>query len=324
MDNKKLKVCVIGGGVIGLYLSWKLSNLGHEVFVYDRKKEEDIGFKSCSTLVSERIKDFIPNIDDCLENVISSCEIDFPKKTIKLNFCPKHLVLNRDKLIKILLELNKKNNVKLFLGQELKEIPQGFDKIIGCDGAGSFVRKSLGLLDPEMRIGIQVFEQKKDNSQTTKTYAMPSGFTWEIPRGCFVEYGALGESNKAKQALDELLDKKGIKDRKYISALVPQGLIIPDNLKITLCGDAMGLTKPWSGGGLIWGLYAANILINAFPDFKEYKKQTKRFFGFKIIKGKIANKLVNFFGFNFPYIIPREMKYDNDFPNFLIAFRNEK
>ena len=317
MDNKKLKVCVIGGGVIGLYVSWKLSDLGHEVFVYDRKKEEDLGFKSCSTLVSERIKNFIPHIDDCLENIISFCEINFPKKKISLNFSPKHLVLNRDKLIKILLDLNKKNNVQLLLGQELKEIPQDFDRVIGCDGAGSFVRKKLELPDPEMKIGIQVFEKKKDSSQITKTYAMPSGFTWEIPRGESVEYGALGEFNKAKQALDELLNIKNIKNREYISALVPQGLIIPNNQRITLCGDAMGLTKPWSGGGLIWGLYAAEILVNNFPNFDKYKKQTEKFFTFKISKGKISNKLVNFFGFYFPYIIPKKIKYDNDFPLFI-------
>ncbi|MDD5098237.1 MAG: NAD(P)/FAD-dependent oxidoreductase [Candidatus Pacebacteria bacterium] len=324
MDNKKLKVCVIGGGVIGLYLSWKLSELGHEVFVYDRKEEKDLGFKSCSTLVSERIRQFIPRIDDCLENIINSCDINFPKKTIRLNFSPKHLVLDRDKLIKILLDLNKKNNVKLCFGKELKEIPRGFDRVIGCDGAGSFVRKSLGLPNPNMRIGIQVFEEKKDNSCVTKTHLIPSGFTWEIPRGNFVEYGALGEQNEAKQSLDELLDIKDVKKRKYISALVPQGLIIPNNDKITLCGDAMGLTKPWSGGGLIWGLYAADMLIKSFPDFIEYKKQTEKFFNFKIIKGRIANKLVNLFGFYFPYVIPKEMTYDNDFPNFLIAFAGKK
>jgi flavin-dependent dehydrogenase len=324
MDNKKLKVCVIGGGVIGLYLSWKLSDFGHEVFVYDKKDEKDLGFKSCSTLVSERIRQFIPHTDNCLENIISSCDISFPKKTIRLNFSPKHLVLDRCKLIGVLLDLNKKNNVQLCFGKELKEIPQGFDRVIGCDGAGSFVRKSLGLLDPEMRIGIQVFEEKKDSSCITKTHSMVSGFTWEIPRGEFVEYGALGKQKEAKQSLDELLDIKNVKDRKYISAVVPQGLIIPNNEKITLCGDAIGLTKPWSGGGLIWGLCAADILINNFPDFIQYKKETERFFRFKILKGKIANKLVNLFGFNFPYIIPREMTYDNDFPNFLIAFAGKK
>lgn len=78
----------------------------------------------------------------------------------------------------------------------------------------------------------------------------------------------------------------------------------------------MGLTKPWSGGGLIWSLYAAKILIETFPDFKEYERRAKRFFQFKIIKGNIANKIVNFTGFNFPFLIPSKINYDNDFPNF--------
>ncbi len=327
--SEKMKVAVIGGGVIGLYISWKLSSGGYDVSVFDRKKEEDLGKKCCSTLVSERIRQFIPIVDDCVENIISSCLIHFLKKDVKLNFSPKHLVLNRSKVISILLDLNKKSGAKLFFGQNIKELPRGFDRIIGCDGALSITRKLLKLPDPKMKMGIQFFLEKENHSQVTETFLTQSGFCWQIPRGKETECGVLGELNSAKREMESVF--KG-EPEELSAALVPQphfslfdsGLVIPETDNITLCGDAMGLTKPWSGGGLVWGLYAADILVKTFPNFKDYKKEVERFFGFKIRKGIIANKAVHLLGRYFPYVIPSEIVYDNDFPSFSVAFKDKK
>jgi len=103
--------------------------------------------------------------------------------------------------------------------------------------------------------------------------------------------------------------------------LIDAGLIFSNEDNIALCGDAMGLTKPWSGGGIIWNLYAADMLISNFPNFKQYKKEVIKFFWWKILKGKILNGIVNFFGRYFPYIIPKKIKYDNDFS---VAFTSKK
>ena len=94
---------------------------------------------------------------------------------------------------------------------------------------------------------------------------------------------------------------------------MPQGLIIPKNPKVTLCGDAAGLTKPWSGGGVIWGLTAANLLLKNFPDFIKYQKEAKKFFLPKIILSKAAKKMVYFLGFNLPWFLPKNPKIESDF-----------
>ena len=49
----KQNVAIIGGGICGLYLSWKLSRKGHLVTVFEKKKK--IGNEICSGLFSERI-----------------------------------------------------------------------------------------------------------------------------------------------------------------------------------------------------------------------------------------------------------------------------
>lgn len=334
MDNKKIKVAVVGGGVMGLYISWKLSEAGHEVSLFDKKKEDALGIKCCSALVSERIKQFIPITEECMENKISSCVINFPKGRVKLNFSPKHLALNRKTLINILLDLNKKAGTRIILGQEIKKVPQGFDRIIGCDGAFSVIRRSLNLPDPKIKNGFQAYSFLKDGSDTTETFTSPDifGFCWKIPKGDMIEYGVFGSQSEVRKKVDKIAGIKGVEKDSFMAAAIPcpkfplsnAGLIFSRGRNITLCGDAMGLTKPWSGGGIIWGLYAADILIKTFPDFKKYRKETIRFFKFKILKGQVSNYLVQTIGKRFPMILPKEMEYDNDFPSLQIAFKRKK
>lgn len=334
MENQKLKVAVVGGGVMGQYISWKLAEAGHEVSLFDRKKEDSIGKKCCSALVSERIKQFIPLDETCIENEITSCVINFPKGKVKLNFKPKHLALNREMVIAKLLELNKKAGTRIVLGQEIKRAPQGFDRVIGCDGAFSVIRRSLGLRDPGIRNGILAYSLTKSDSHITQTYSHSdiSGFCWKIPKGDKIEYGALGNQEEVKRKADRIMAMEEVEKDTLSAAVVPcprfalfdAGLIFPKEKDITLCGDAMGLTKPWSGGGVIWGLHAADILVRTFPDFRKYKKETVRFFRWKILKGQISNWLVQVVGKRFPNLLPKEMKYDNDFPSFSVAFKREK
>ena len=82
---------------------------------------------------------------------------------------------------------------------------------------------------------------------------------------------------------------------------------------MALCGDAAGLVKPWSGGGVIWGLTAAGILLKNFPDFIKYQKAVKREFSAKFVFSGLATKLVYFFGFKIPWIMPANFEIDGDF-----------
>ena len=70
---------------------------------------------------------------------------------------------------------------------------------------------------------------------------------------------------------------------------------MPKSNDITLGGDAAGFIKPWSGGGIIWSLKAADVLIEHFPDFLEYKKAALTFFWAKNLKRKNDNKFSLFF-----------------------------
>lgn len=318
MAGNPQKILIVGAGIVGLYLAWQLSLKGHKVFVCEKRSKEGSWKKSCSTLVSERIRDFIPMDDSFIENKISGCLINFPKKTVRLDFRPIHLVLSRPAVLSRLLELAQKEGAEVSFEKDIKKTPEGFDKIIGCDGALSKVRENFGLSNPRFRLGIQFFQKGKDGSDFVETWPTKNGFCWRIPRGEETEWGMLEDPETALARFKEFLKNKDIPfgdgQGSFPAALVPSGLVLPKDKNITLCGDAAGLAKPWSGGGLIWGLKAASILLETFPDFEAYSRKTKRFFTFRIIKGRIADTAVHFLGKRLPFLLPDKIKYDNDFP----------
>ena len=306
-----MRVAIIGGGISGLYLAWKLSEKKHDITVFERKKE--ISNNACSGLFSQRILEFIPESSKLIQNRINYVVIRFPKKTIKVEFSRDFFVMNHSELDRLVADLAYKAGAKIILNSNISSIPKEYDRVIGCDGANSFVRKSLGLSDPVYRLGILGFLDKPYSETYVETWPCKNGFIWKIPRGKETEYGILAKPKQAKIILDEFLNKNNIVLKRIESKIVAQGLIIPSNPLITLCGDAAGLTKPWSGGGVIWGLSAAEILLKTFPDFLKYKRAMKKFFVPKIILSKTAVKSIYFLGFKMPWLLLKKTRMESDF-----------
>ena len=316
MKNKN-KIAIIGAGINGLYLAWKLAEKKEIVSVFEKRKE--IGKQACSGLFSEQILKFIPESEKLIENRIKSVFIYFPKKTLNVKFKNNFLVMDHAKLDNLTADLAKQAGAQIFLSREItknQEIPDSFNRIIGSDGANSTVRKWLGLFNQKFLLGIQGFIEEKNDLNYVEAWPTKKGFIWKIPRGNQTEWGIMEETDKAKIILDEFLKKKNLALKNLKSSLIPQKFLAFHsfkNFKITLCGDAVGLIKPWSGGGVIWGLIAADLLLKSFPNFLKYHKRLKRFFSFKIIFSKIAVRMVYFLGFNLPWLMPKNVKINNDF-----------
>jgi len=306
-----MQVAIVGGGICGLYLAWKLSERGHKVKVFEKK--EEIGEKICSGLYSERILEFIPESKKLIQNEINFVLIHFPQKTIKVSFSKKFFVISRFELDKMVFNFAKKAKSEILLNSHIISIPKGYDCVIGCDGAHSYIRKKLGLLEPKYRLGVLGLKKELGsfaNNNFVEVWPVKTGFFWKIPKSDNqVEYGLIAEP---KQIL-QLKENDFLKGLDLKSRPIPQGFIIPSCSKITLCGDATGLTKPWSGGGVVWSLTSANILLKYFPDFLKYKKAMKKFFIPKIILSKTALRLAYFLGFKTPYFLPSNLLIESDF-----------
>ncbi|MFA6376300.1 MAG: NAD(P)/FAD-dependent oxidoreductase [Candidatus Paceibacterota bacterium] len=311
-----MKVAIIGGGICGLYLAKNLARKNNAVTVFERKKT--IGKECCSGLFSSRIIDFIPESGRLATNRINSAIINFPKKSIKLKFRQAFFVIEHAQLDRLMAKLAIESGVKIITGEtitqnELEQIANEYDRIIGCDGALSPTREYLGLKNPDFMLGIQGFEEKTDKSGFVETWATKNGFLWRIPRGQDIEWGIMEKPKTAPKLFNEFIVAKKLNLVRIKSAIIPQGLIIPKNERITLCGDASGLTKPWSGGGVIWNLTQTGFLLKNFPDFLQYKKEVERFFGLRIGLGKFAKTGVYAAGFSFSWLIPGSFNIDGDY-----------
>lgn len=307
-----MKIAIVGAGVNGLYLARKLAERGNDVTVFEKKNK--IGKEACSGLFSERIFNFIPESRRLIKNEINYVLIHFPKKTVKVNFARKFFVMSHAELDRLAAESAQKAGAKILLNQELTPPdPVNFDRVVGCDGANSAVRKYLGLPEPNFRLGILGFVPQKNQFDFVETWPVKKGFIWKIPRGEETEYGVMAGLDSARKFLNDFCFKNNIRLQNIKSALIPQGLLIPKNEKITLCGDSAGLTKPWSGGGVIWGLGAADLLLKNFPDFVRYQKAAKKIFLPEIVLSKIAIKAVYFLGFKLSWLLPSKITIDGDF-----------
>jgi flavin-dependent dehydrogenase len=319
-----MKIGIVGCGIVGSYLAWKLSK-EHDVTVFEKNKK--IGEKACSGLVSKRIWKFIPRNDEIIENVIEEAHIHFPKKKIILDFYPEMFVVNRKKLDQYVASLAEKSGAKIFLDSEVKKVyyvkkkrPQvlvsgkviEFDYLIGCDGFFSIVRKTLGIKDPKYVLGIYCYVNKKDDSQKVDVYPLKNGFAWRIPRGKRVEYGLLELPNVARLEFKKFCKRKRVKPGRIYSAPIPYGLVDASRERIALCGDSIGLTKPLSSGGIVWGLIASEIPLENFPNFKRYSDGLDEFFEPKIFFSQIGNKLARFLASNIPWLLPRKISFDSD------------
>ncbi len=308
-----MKIAVIGAGITGLYLSWKLSLRGYKVTIFEQKR--GVGKECCSGLFSHRILDFIPQSKEIIEKEINKTIIHFPKKSIEIIFNKPFFIINHFILDNILLNQVKQFQIEIILGSKVKKIPQGFNRVIGCDGADSIIRKELHLPEPRLYLGIQGFSDGKTNQNYVETWPTHSGFIWKIPRTNQTEYGIMEAVPEAKKIFQKFLNKNRISLNNQKAALIPNHIkpIIPKKSNITLCGDAAGVTKPWSGGGVIWSLISADILLRNFPNFVKYRKEMNNFFIPKLIRSNIIKKSVYFFGKRMPYFLPKKYTIESDF-----------
>ena len=331
-----MRVGIVGAGINGLWLAWQLAKRGNEVTVFETRPT--IGKAVCSGLVSERIWDFVPKRKDLIRNVIHGARVHFPKTTVKLDFKPTMLVLEHAELDRYVAELAKAAGAKILLGHSFTRIfnqkgkkPQiavtatqadsvpskhshvfEFDAVIGSDGPHSLVRKQLGMGDPELRLGLNCFINKKSDADIVEVYPHKDGFSWIIPRGNRIEYGTLEKPSVAKRQFGHFCAVNRIKPKEIFSATIPHGLVHAAKGSVALAGDAIGITKSWSWGGIVWGLTASGLLVKTFPNFSKYNRLLEQHFGPRMFFSDKATAAAFWAGFHAPSLLPKHIKIDSD------------
>lgn len=136
--------------------------------------------------------------------------------------------------------------------------------VVGCDGPVSRVRRELGLPEPgEILHGVLGFDETPDYDPFVDVHlTVPSFFAWRIPRGeAGVEYGlAMAAGADVRERFAAFTDGYGVDIGRRCSGAIPIGP--PPSVtshRGFLIGDAAAQTKPFTGGGIIYGMTAADL-----------------------------------------------------------------
>jgi len=135
--------------------------------------------------------------------------------------------------------------------------------VAGCDGPKSRVRRALGLPEPgELLHGVLGFDETPDHQDFVDVHlTVPTFFAWRIPRGnAGVEYGlAVPPGDDAPERFEAFVDGYDADVTRRCSGLIPVGP--PKRVtgsRSFLVGDAAAQTKPFTGGGILYGMTAAD------------------------------------------------------------------
>jgi flavin-dependent dehydrogenase len=128
------------------------------------------------------------------------------------------------------------------------------------------VRRAAGLPEPaETLHGVLAFDDTPDDGDFVDVHlTVPTFFAWRIPRGdAGVEYGlAAPPGTDVTDRFERLLDAYGAETTRRCSGAIPVGP--PERVtddRVFLVGDAAAQTKPFTGGGILYGMTAADHAV---------------------------------------------------------------
>ena len=187
-----------------------------------------------------------------------------------------------------------RSRVKKFIDSK-KNNSDGSD---GSDGSGEtkFYKGVQYRIKLEDLKGVKDLEDEVFSREMTRVY-MREGipfFVWIIPEGGgVIRLGVIAENGSRE--LERVMEEEGIKgeiiDR--LAGIIPLGLCQSVYKKVVVVGDAARQVKPLTGGGIYYGMKAAEILVECIREgtLAEYDQRWKSKFGREIKFGLWARKV---------------------------------
>ena len=302
MDEFDYDAIIVGAGPIGGYLARKLVEDELSVLILEEHSEIGRPFQ-CAGLVNPKAMASVDLLDTVLTPIWGAriyspegtlVEIGQKDKVRTWSVCRKlfdeAVVIQSIKSGADIWLSSKPINIKMEDNKVEIEIstPNGIKNlttkvICGADGAHSWVRRKLKMGRPkETMIGMQIeitgYEGKSGKlDMYTGSDISPGFFAWVIPSGETARVGVwsqtkyIGEKS-CEDLLNELMRKSRwaykFKDCKEVGRFVgsvPSGILkSTTSTRVALFGDAAGICKPTTGGGIGPGFAHIDLIAGDF------------------------------------------------------------
>jgi len=310
------KVGIIGAGIGGSYLSYRLSKEGVDTIVFDFRAPHE---KLCGGGVSYKTIERFPIISDLpidRKEIWKSTLISPKEKKVTIDLERPLTIFNRMdldySLLKKAVDLGahfKKEKVQSFAreGNSWKIFTNTGDYkaeiLVGADGALSRTRRKLNVVSrkEDAFFAIECFLDVQKDFVTYKFFPDLEGYLWAFPR---VDSLAIGIASKdcrrrnfkdMKERLFYFVERYYPEQTKKISL---RGAYIPffsaKNLQdVSICsrnwaliGDAASFVEPISGEGIYYAIYSAEILSQCIQenDLSLYQQLCIKHFGENLVK----------------------------------------
>jgi len=271
-------ITVIGAGPAGLRTAELMANAGKKVAVFEEDKR--IGEPvQCTGIVTSEILKMVPIPRDIIVNRIRKARIYSKHRCITLPV--DDLVLDRGAFDRYLANRAEQAGARIVMGQKIFKQPKAI--VVGADGPASLTRKILNpKLNTHYLVGKQALVRGKFSEDTFEVYlgsVAPGFFAWVVPEND--EYARIGiAAEKKVDIYFQAFVKKRGRIISHQAGLIP---IFDRSIRVQrrntyLVGDAAGQVKATTGGGLVPGLRAAEILANCIIKNRNYSAAIKRLY----------------------------------------------
>ena len=304
MDEFDYDAVIVGAGPIGGYLAQKLAKNKLKVLILEEHSEIGRPFQ-CAGLVNPKAMASVGLANTVLTPIWGAriyspegtlVEIGHEEKVRTWSVCRK--LFDEAVVIQSIeagadIWLSSKP-INLQFKEDSVEIeiltPNGIKKlttkiICGADGAHSWVRRTMRMGRPkETMIGMQIevtgyMGKNGKLDMYTGSDISPGFFAWVIPSGDTARVGVWSQTKyigerSCEELLNELMNNSRwsfkFKDCKEVGRFVgsvPSGILKnTTSTRVALFGDAAGICKPTTGGGIGPGFAHIDIIVDDFID----------------------------------------------------------
>lgn len=333
---------MIGAGPAGSYAAMLLAKQGHDVTIFERSSV--VGQPvACTGIVTKALWDLVDKKKEFMVNELSSVEVFAPDHSsvdIPLHefVIDRHLfdsylarqAVGAGAVLHVNARFVERENDGVIVVMKGKKVRKKADIVIGADGPLSPVAKSVGIYGRrEFWAGLQVTLKKSWNPNKFLTYfgsVCPGFFAWVVPENESIARVGLAARRSAKPLFDRFINSLGGEVVGYQPGPIPvfSGREIVQKDSTYLVGDAAGLVKATTGGGIITGMLSSKILADCIEKEKDYSRALwplkKELYIHKFIRRTLDNfseqdynKLVKYM--NAPRVKDVLQKYPREFPS---------